>query len=604
MSERPLLILPPPEPSARPKAYGRASQFQLPGRARQTERFNPQFTRLRELLREPRGDVSLRADPSSIAPERAIVLEVAGGISDFYKAVQNIVGLEYLADEEIVFAADEDFAPLDAKGRERPERPVGGRLYLAMPDIGALNQLLSLWERYERGEPLGRGFTPWRNLFDRLKGFRPWGPQDRIPDETIMFWQERIGEAPAQPVRTEVELWFHEAPARRISAYEEFHSLVERAGGQIVDHSVIEEIGYEGALIDLPPSEIELLIARRAIRLAIADEIMFFRPQSTVSFPVEIEGVDEEATGAVIAPEEQPPPIVALFDGFPVQNHQLLVGRLRIDDPDGLEDMALVSRRAHGTAMASLILHGDRNRAEESLDRQIYVRPLMYAPADGDEQTLHDRLFIDTFYRAVLRMKEGDQEGEAASPEVFIVNLSLGDINRPFSGPISPWARLVDYLAHRCSILFLVSAGNIGSQLSLAAYSTWTEFDAAPPDEREERVLLALDDAKSERTVLSPPESLNALTVGSWHEDNIDARRPRPHAIDPFVDGDLPNISSALGLGHRRIVKPEIHFAGGCEQVTFQNTGQGLTIRPLSPQSFFGLRVAVPIQMAPLQRPD
>ena len=31
-----------------------------------------------------------------------------------------------------------------------------------------------------------------------------------------------------------------------------------------------------------------------------------------------------------------------------------------MDDPDDLEAMSVVSERYHGTAMASLILHGDR----------------------------------------------------------------------------------------------------------------------------------------------------------------------------------------------------------------------------------------------------
>jgi hypothetical protein len=304
--ERPLLVLPPPEPSDPPKGHGGATQLKLPGRPRQIQRFGPRFTRLKEVLRSPGGEISLREDPGSIAPERAIVLEVAGGIGDFYKAVQKIDGLEYLADEETSFAADEDFIPLDAKGRERPERPAGGRLYLAMPDVGALNQFVSLWERYERGQAIGYGFTPWRDLFDRLKTFRPWGPQDRIPDETIAFWQEQIREEPDGPVRTEVELWFHDAPARRARAYERFRSIVNQAGGQVVHHSVIEEIGYEGAVIDLPPSEIQPLIERRAIRLAIADEIMFLRPQSTASFPVEIESVVDESGAGLVPAQDLP----------------------------------------------------------------------------------------------------------------------------------------------------------------------------------------------------------------------------------------------------------------------------------------------------------
>jgi hypothetical protein len=48
-------------------------------------------------------------------------------------------------------------------------------------------------------------------------------------------------------------------------------------------------------------------------------------------------------------------PFVALFDGVPVQAHQLLDGRLILDDPDDLQNRSPVSRRFHGTAMASLM---------------------------------------------------------------------------------------------------------------------------------------------------------------------------------------------------------------------------------------------------------
>jgi hypothetical protein len=41
--------------------------------------------------------------------------------------------------------------------------------------------------------------------------------------------------------------------------------------------------------------------------------------------------------------------------------HSLLKDRLSLDDPDDLQRKATVARRVHGTAMASLILHGDLN---------------------------------------------------------------------------------------------------------------------------------------------------------------------------------------------------------------------------------------------------
>jgi hypothetical protein len=39
--------------------------------------------------------MTLRADPDGIAPERAIVFEVAGSLGDFYSQTGRIQGLEF-----------------------------------------------------------------------------------------------------------------------------------------------------------------------------------------------------------------------------------------------------------------------------------------------------------------------------------------------------------------------------------------------------------------------------------------------------------------------------------------------------------------------------
>ena len=43
----------------------------------------------------------------------------------------------------------------------------------------------------------------------------------------------------------------------------------------------------------------------------------------------------------------------------PLTRHQLLDGRIDLDDPDDYESAYLASERFHGTMMASLICHGD-----------------------------------------------------------------------------------------------------------------------------------------------------------------------------------------------------------------------------------------------------
>src|SRR5690606_19312395 len=210
-------------------------------------------------------------------------------------------------------------------------------------------------------------------------------------------------------------------------------------------------------------------------------------------------------------------PIAALLDGMPIQNHTRLRGRLIVDDPDDLDAEYPVVRRAHGTAMASLIIHGDLNQPGEPIGRPLVVHPVMRPAPNGDEATPSDRLLVDVIYRAVRRIKEGDGDLPASAPDVVLINISLGDKWRPFAGVMSPLGRLLDYLAARYGILFIISAGNILDRITVPAYTTRTAFEDAPPDQRENAILDALFANRSQRSLYSPAEALNALTVGAAH---------------------------------------------------------------------------------------
>src|SRR4029077_19057633 len=64
--------------------------------------------------------------------------------------------------------------------------------------------------------------------------------------------------------------------------------------------------------------------------------------------------------------------------------------------------------------------------------------------------------------------------------------------------------------------------------------------------------------------------------------------------VDPFADNYLPNVSSGLGLGYRRMIKPEVFFPGGREYVRMKSSGDGLRVSVGLPQRLYGLRAAAP----------
>jgi hypothetical protein len=597
MPERPLLVLPTPVRVDPPKGGGGGTNLRFPSRDRQTNQFGPVFTRLRTVLGRQAGPIELRNDPTSLAPDRVIVFEIAGTIDNFLKALARIDGLEFMAEYETDFTPDENFAVVDDRrgkeGQDRTDKSVSGRFYLAMPDTQALNELVRLWDRWVAGRKLGTGYAPFTHLFEQLRDLRPWGAQDRIPEETVSYWREETARNPNQPVRTEVELWFRNTEARRRAASQTLANVVAAANGRVVHEAIIPEIAYHGALVDIPAAEVQNLVDHGAVNLALADDVMFLRPQSTLAAPMEIEAAADGAANPQAAPAAAGQPIAALLDGVPVQAHSLLDGRIMLDDPDDLQNRAIVRRRLHGTAMASLILHGDRNANGVPMQRPLYVRPVLITDENGYEHTDKERLVIDTVYRAIVRIK-GSEGQEAAAPSVFLVNLSLGDVRRPFTSMISPLARLLDFLSDRYNILFLVSGGNVQTPLAIPDFQDWTPFTQAQPEARERAVLRALNAAKHERTILSPAESLNAVTIGAQHHDDLVQRQGGQNTVDPFQDNALPNVSSGLGLGYRRMIKPDIYLPGGREFVRMKRTGNGLEVSVGAPQRLYGLKAAAP----------
>src|SRR5690606_25596003 len=145
---------------------------------------------------------------------------------------------------------------------------------------------------------------------------------------------------------------------------------VQEVGGQCGSPVTIPEIAYHAVLVRLPRSAVQSIVNHEEVRLLHSEAVMHFRPtgQCQVPFPDE-----EEAPPLGLPPAAGTdgglPPVVALLDGLPLENHSLLAGRLVVDDPDGWGVGYPASDRQHGTSMASLILHGDLGSGEQSLSR-------------------------------------------------------------------------------------------------------------------------------------------------------------------------------------------------------------------------------------------
>ena len=322
--------------------------------------------------------------------------------------------------------------------------------------------------------------------------------------------------------RVEIELWFRLDEARRTQAQAQVAQLVEAAGGHVISTAVVETVDYHGMLADLPHAQVDAVLADGpdAIALLTTEDIMFVSPAGPMTIPA-LE-IDDDQLAVPASPPPTGLPRVALLDGVPLANHALLSGRLIIDDPDELAARYTSAQRQHGTAMASLIIHGDLNNPRSALSTPIYVRPILEPhPFDGAAETVvRDELLVDLVHRTFQRMFRGDGTSSPAASSVRIVNMSIGDPARVFIRRLSPLAKLLDWLAHTYNLVILVSAGNHPITATVPA-------DAIDNTDTLQKALTSSTYERArQRRLLSPAEAMNALTVGALHTDAMNGSIP------------------------------------------------------------------------------
>ena len=587
MPERPALPLGAPQIRARRTRGSPRPQLQGPGAQRQQQRLGPALERLTQAFEQ--GRLGTTDEPAALTPEQVLVLEVAGELDEFVRAIRRVPGLEFLVEEaQDQLDSDGEFAAIDGQGRRHR---YSRQLFLMASDAVAWQQLLGLWQRFQRREAFPHGLTKFRYLFERLRSLRAWDDQDRLERTGALgAWAAELADAGDEPVEFEIELWLRHDERRRAEALAELRSDLEASGGEMLSEYVLEEISYHGVLGRVPANLLRDAVARHEVRWMRTSYVRFFRAVGQLAaVPAQDEADSSPVESQGPLPHEAPQ--IALLDGVPLSGHALLSGCLVIDDPEGLEALTPVARRRHGTAMASVILRGDLGSGTAALSRRVYVRPILSAQApdwvsDAREELPRDRLAVDLIHAAVARLFEG----EAVAPDVKVVVLAVGDATAQFDRFVSPLARLLDWLSFRYGVLFIVSAGNHLDGLELAA-----DVDPENANELQHEVLCALQRSAALRGLLSPAESVNALTVGASHTDSsgVPAADDR---LDPLVEPGMPNVVSAWGPGVRRAVKPDLLLPGGRQLVRLEPSATGEARRASIPPSLRapGVRFASP----------
>jgi hypothetical protein len=578
MTSLPLLVLPRATATIRQKGSSKFLSIIVPNKERQKVRLGDKFDKLKSLLSKNDDEKLISADTDGLYPEKTIVFELAQSKANFKKAAEKL-GLKWIGEDSVEIAADQDFHK-----REGKESALEGRLYLTAPDQKSLVALLSMWKSYLDGK-IPDGKKEWNDLFSHLKDIRRWGEKDRLPSETLDYLENITNEDFF--IRLEVEAIYYGDISKDERSRKNLINAIEKTNSNILDIVTIPEIRYHGVLIEIQKSEAEKLKRFESALLRI-DEVGYIRPQSISIGSIDSDQVEEEESSEKLEPHLGNP-VAALFDGVPVSEHQLLKGRLIVHDPSGLQATSPVDSRNHGTAMASLILHGDIPMGEEIAQRKLYLHCLLStSDKSGVETTPRDKLLIGLIYDAVKYIVESKR---AELREICIINISLGDVNRPFVGGISAWARLIDYLSWKHSLLFIVSSGNIKKEIVLSGKSSISKVRSLSIEDRRKAFIQAMESGFAKRTIFSPAESVNAVTVGALHNDGSQVVS-NPFLLDPFESAHFPSLINGMGLGYRRSVKPDILHSGGRALYSYENRSGQLVFEPSAAAKYFGQQVA------------
>lgn len=471
------------------------------------------------------------------------------------------------------------------------DKRLKGRLFLSFSNEQGMKELLTLWKRWEKGDGLPFGKTKWRDVFNQIISIRRWGIEESLRETGMIDrWHDLLNPFnPAQEIHCQIDLFYRQNPQKRKQNETMIDALLLEIGGQTLSSFIdMPDIAFHAVKAQLPADKVRHLLdlmdspnTEIDIQLFKFPGVMYFRPTGQ-SMAVSIDDVGEPGEFPEGRPELSP--VTAILDGVPNVLHKALKDRLIFDDPDNLAAEYQPGEKRHGTAMASLIVHGELMDGRSApLSRKVYHLAIMQPNPQARNFGKHEEyfpsavFFEDRIERVVRRMFEGEGNVPAQAPDIKIINLSIGDSERPFIHTPSPWARLLDWLSWKYRVLFCVSAGNFGGDIEVGI--PHSEFITLSDEQKVDHILKCIEQQLSERRLLSPAESLNSLTVGALHADESGNYTPGQR-VDLLPSVVMFSPLSRFGHGFRRSVKPEILFPGGRQlyKTPYRESGQSYSI--------------------------
>ncbi|HIE8535554.1 TPA: S8 family peptidase [Klebsiella variicola subsp. variicola] len=378
---------------------------------------------------------------------------------------------------------------------------------------------------------LGNNHITYQQILTALDSVDIWSNEDR------KSWSiQQYGFPESDVFGLDIELWPVETTMHpsRTRICREFEDWLHENAIHRLDRINLDSLLMYRVRVNL--EQAEKLLNHRDVRLV--DRL----PLSGISY----ERLDRDIN---LIPERIPSPSlnaakICILDSGINTAHPLLRSAIA-ESASFVVDEDEFDHCGHGTAVAGIALYGDVEACDASNFWQpslwLYNGKVLNSIGEFDKSTIETTLNQAVEYFVNLGCR--------------VFNLSLGNTNAPYDGKhIRGIAYLLDVLARRHNILFVVSAGN---------FSGSSDPDVPQESWRAEYPSYLIHNSS---VIIDPAPALNVLTIGSYarHNATFDAQR-RPDEISHLSPaGEFqPSPFTRHGPSVKGAFKPEVVAHGG-----------------------------------------
>ena len=387
---------------------------------------------------------------------------------------------------------------------------------------------------YRGPKPEGQESAQYQSFFDAIVSIRVFGPDDRVSTACSEYVREL-----AEPtrLRLDVQCWHPGDAATAREWLSELNRASVAAGGEVVTTYQNDPIGLLISRVLLPSRALELLAELDVI--ASIDLL-----PSTDLTKAELHNYEASKVPEAAAPSKNSP-ILGLIDSGVASAHPLLAGAVLSAEALSPHIADGEDRHGHGTMVASLAIHGPILEALTQAQLVPLARIVSVAVLDSDCAFPDDSLWEQDMADAIMY---------CAGQGARVINLSLGDLNRPFRGPRqSPIAAIVDQLARQLNVVVVVSTGNSDPVTYLK--DTGSPF----------RQYVADLHGHADTGLLPPATAAIALTVGGFSRARAAGGYVSREPVErkPYSPPGWPSSITRRGLGVESALKPELVAPAG-----------------------------------------